>query len=123
MGQVGIGVYILHRKYQVKPHSCQWFAAAFAAAIFHLYQKDKSSDSKVKGFLKLPDLDMLIKQNSPLLPRNICSCDFGGIANCLLNKGKSAIPPFFSDQEVFSSTSNKAKLFAESFSKNSNLDN
>ena len=52
--QVGIDVYILHQKYQVKPHSSPWFSAACAAAIvyrnqfFHLYQKDKSSESKVK---------------------------------------------------------------------------
>ena len=52
--QVGIDVYIPHRKYQVKPHSSPWFSAACAAAIVHrnhffgLYQKEKSSDSKVK---------------------------------------------------------------------------
>ena len=52
--QVGIDVYITHRKYQVKPHSSPWFSAACAAAIVHrnhffrLYQKDKSSDSEVK---------------------------------------------------------------------------
>ena len=52
--QVGIHVYIPHRKYQVKPHSSPWFSAACAAAIVHrnhffrLYQKDKSSASKVK---------------------------------------------------------------------------
>ena len=51
--QVGINVYIPHRKYQVKPHSSAWFSAACAAAIisrnhfFHLYQKNKSSESKV----------------------------------------------------------------------------
>ena len=47
-------VYIPQRKYQVKPHSSAWFSAACAAAIVHryhffcLYQKDKSSASKVK---------------------------------------------------------------------------
>ena len=52
--QVGIDEYIPHRKYQVKPHSSPWFSAACALAIvyrnhfFCLYQKDKSSDSKVK---------------------------------------------------------------------------
>ena len=52
--QVGIYAYIPHRKYQVKPHSSPWFSAACAAAtvqrnnIFRLYQKDKSSHSKVK---------------------------------------------------------------------------
>ena len=52
--QVGIYVYIPHRKYQVKPHSSPWSSAAYAAAIVHrnhsfpVYQKDKSCDSKVK---------------------------------------------------------------------------
>ena len=52
--QVGIDVYIPHRKYKVKPHSSPWFSAACAAAIVHrnhflcLYQREKSSDSKAK---------------------------------------------------------------------------
>ena len=52
--QVGIDVYIPHRKYQVKPHSSPWFSAACAAAIVHrnhffrLHQQNKSSESKVK---------------------------------------------------------------------------
>ena len=52
--QVGIEVYIPHRKYQVKPHSSPWFSAACAAPIvyrnhfFRLYQQNKSSESKVK---------------------------------------------------------------------------
>ena len=33
--QVGIDVYILHRKYQVKPHSSPWCLAACDAAIVH----------------------------------------------------------------------------------------
>ena len=85
--QVGIHAYIsLKKKYQVKPHLSPWFSATCAAAIvhrnhfFHLYQREKSSDSKVKfrqlvivakGHLKLPNLHMLIKEKSPLLPRNV----------------------------------------------------
>ena len=52
--QVGIDVYTPHRKYHVKPHSSPWFSATCATAIVHrnhffrLYQKEKSSDSKVK---------------------------------------------------------------------------
>ena len=52
--QVGIDVYILHRKYQVKPPSSPWFPVSCFAAIVHrnhffcLYQKDKCSDPKVK---------------------------------------------------------------------------
>ena len=51
---MGTDVYIPHRKYQVEPRSSPWFSAACAAAIihrnhvFHLYQKNKSSDSKAK---------------------------------------------------------------------------
>ena len=51
--QVGIDLYIPHRKYQVKPHSSPWFSAACEVAIvhrnhfFHLYQQNKSSASKV----------------------------------------------------------------------------
>ena len=33
--QVGIDVYIPHRKYHVKPHSSPWFSAACAAVIVH----------------------------------------------------------------------------------------
>ena len=53
--QVGIDIYIPHRKYQVKLHSYPQFSAACAAAIVHrnhffrLYQKGKSSDSIVKS--------------------------------------------------------------------------
>ena len=51
--QVGINVYLPHRKYQVKPDSSPWFLAACAAAIVHrnhffrLYHKDKSAPFKV----------------------------------------------------------------------------
>ena len=65
---------------------------------------------------------MLIKQKSPLLPRNLAPMTFGGLVNSVFNKGKSAIPPLFNNLEVLSSASDKAKLFAENFSKNSNLD-
>ena len=43
----------------------------------------------------------------------------GFLANCILNKGKSALSPLFNDPEVLSSASDKAKLFPENFSKNS----
>ena len=52
--QVRIDAYIPHGKYQVKSHSSPWFLTVCAAAVVHrnhffrLYQKDKSSHSKVK---------------------------------------------------------------------------
>ena len=51
--QVGIDVYISHRKCQVKPHSSPWFSVAYATVIVHrnhlcrLYQQNKP-ESKVK---------------------------------------------------------------------------
>ena len=67
-----------------------------------------------KGLLKLPKLH--------LTSQKLGSRDFWQIANSVLNKGKSAIPPLFNGSKVLSSASEKAKLFAENFSKNSNLD-
>ena len=79
--QVGIDVYIPHRKYQVKPHSSPWFSAACVAAIVHknpffcFPQKDKSSESKV--ILKLPNLHMLLKPKSQLRSRSVALKTFG----------------------------------------------
>ena len=58
----------------------------------------QSSDRLVidaKGFLKMPNLHMLIKEKSPLLPRNFALGDFLQNASSVRNKGKSAIPPLF----------------------------
>ena len=132
--QVGIDVY---RKYQVKPHSSPWFSAACAAAIihrnhfFHLYQREKSSDSKVKfrqasnrckRVLEATKLASANKTKESITSQKLGSRDFWQIANSVLNKVKSAIPPLFNGPEVLSSASDKAKLFAKNFSLNSNLD-
>ena len=135
--QVGIDVYILHRKYQVKPHSSPWFSATCAAAMVHrnhffcLYQREKSSDSKVKlrqasnSCKRVLDAAKLVyanKTKESINSQKLGSRDFWRIANSVLNKGKSAIPPLFNGLEVLPSASDKAKLFAENFSMNSNLD-
>ena len=105
--QVGIDVYIPHRKYQVKPHSSPWFSAACAAAIvhrnhfFHLHQQNKSSESKVKfrqGFLKLPNLYMLLKQKSPSLPRNLALETFGELLIVFSTKVNLLYLPYSTDQ-------------------------
>ena len=105
--QVGIDVYIPHRKYQVKPHSSPWFSAACAAAIvhrnhfFHLHQQNKSSESKVKfrqGFLKLPNLYMLLKQKSPSLPRNLALGTFGELLIVFSTKVNLLYLPYSTDQ-------------------------
>ena len=129
--QIGIDVYIHHRKCLVKPHSSPWFSAACAAAIvhrnhfFHLYQREKSSDSKVKfrqasnrckRVLEATKLAYANKTKERITSQKLGSCDFWGMAN-----SKSAIAPLFNSLEVLSSASDKAKLFAENYSMNSNF--
>ena len=135
--QVRVDAYIPHGKYQVKRHSSLWFSAACPAAIvhrnhfFHLHQKDKSSDSKVKfrqasnrckRVLEAAKLAYANKTKESITSQKLGSRDFWRIANSVLNKGKSALPPLFNGLEVLSSASDKAKLLAENFSRNSNLD-
>ena len=100
--QVGIDVYIPHRKYQVKSHSSPWFSAACAAAIvhrnhfFHLHQREKSSDSKVKfrqasnrckRVLEAAKLAHANKTKESITSQKLGSRDFWRIANSVLNKG------------------------------------
>ena len=119
-----IDVYIPHRKYQVKPHLSPWFSASCAAAIahrnhfFHFYQNDKSSDPKVKfrqaiyhcrRVLEAAKLHMLIKKKESIISQKLGSLDFWQIANSVLKKVKSAIPPLFNGLQGLSSASDKAK--------------
>ena len=92
---------------------------------------DKSSDSKVKfrqasnhckRILEAAKLAYANKTKESITSQKLGFRDFLRIANSVLNKGKSDIPPLFNGPEVLSSGSDKAKLFAENFSKNSNLD-
>ena len=62
------------------------------------------------------------KAKESITSQKLSFWDFWQIANTVLSKGKFAIPPLFNNPEVLSSTSDKVKLFAENFSKNSNLD-
>ena len=132
---MGIDVYIPRRKHQVKLHSSPWFSTTCAAAIvhrnhfFHLYKKDKSSASKVKfrqdsnckRALEAAKLAYANKTKESITSQKLGFCDIWQIANSVLHKGKSAVPPLFNSPEV-SSAPDKAKLFAENSSKNSNLD-
>ena len=107
--QVGIDVYIPHRKYQVKPHSSPWFSASCAAAIvyinhfFRLYQQNQSSESKVK-----------FRQAS-----NRCRKVLEAAKLAYATKTKESMTS--QKLEVLSSASDKAKLFPKSFSNNSNV--
>ena len=129
--QVGIDVYIPHRKYQVKPHTSPWFSAACATTILHrnhffcLCQKDKSN-SKIK-FRQTSNCCKRALEAAKLAKQSITSQNFGSqdiwqVANSVLNKYKSAIPPLLNNLEVLCSPSDKVKFFPENFSENSNLD-
>ena len=96
-----------------------------------MYQREKSSDSKVKfrqasnrckRVLEAAKVAYANKTKECVTYQKLGSRDFRRIANSVLNKGKSTIPPLFNGPEVLSSASDKAKLFAENFSLNSNLD-
>ena len=88
-------------------------------------QQNKSSESKVK-FRQASNCCKKVLEAAKLTyaktKESITSRDFWQIANSVLNKGKSAIPLLFNGLWALSSASDKAKLFAENFSKNSNLD-
>ena len=122
--QVGIDVYIPHCKYQVKPHSSPWFSAACAAAIVHrnhffrLYQREKSSDSKVKfrqasncckRVLEAAKLTYANKRKESIASQELDSWDFWRISNSVVKKGKSTIHALFNGQKVWSSASEKRK--------------
>ena len=92
---------------------------------------DKSSASKVnlrqvsnhcKRVLEAAKLAFVNKTKKSMTSQKLGCHDFWQIGNSVLKKGKSALPPLFNNPEGFSSVSDKAKLFADNFSKNSNLD-
>ena len=99
--------------------------------LFRLHLKDNSSESKVKfrqanncckRVLEADKLVYATKTKESITSQKLDPRYFWRIANSVLSKGKSAIPPLFNSPEVLPSASDKAKLFAENFSKNSNLD-
>ena len=135
--QVEIDVFIPHCKYQAKPHSSPWFSASCAVAIvhrnhiFHFHQQNKLSESKAKfkqvcilckSVLEAAKLKYASNTKEPITSQKIGSQDFWRIANSVLKKSKSAIPPSFNSPKELSFASDKAKLYAKNFSKNSNLE-
>ena len=84
--------------------------------------KSRQASNCCKRVLEAARLAYAGKTKEPITSQKLGSQDFWQIANSVLNKGKSAIPPLFNRAKVLSSASDKIKLFAENFSKNSNLD-
>ena len=95
-----------------------------------MYQQNKSFESKVifrqashccKRVLEAAKLAHTTKTKESITSHKRDSQDFQRIADSAL-KGKSAITPLFKGPEALSSASDKVKLFAKSFSKNSDID-
>ena len=91
-----------------------------------MYQHNKSSESKVKfrqasncckSVLEAAKVAYAYKTKESITSQKLGFQYFCQIANSVLNKTKSAVPPLFNGLEVFASD-----CFAEHFSKNSNLD-
>ena len=61
------------------------------------------------------------KPKESITSQKLGTRDFWWIANSVLSKDKSAIPPLINAAEVLSSASDKAKLLSKNFSKNFNL--
>ena len=102
---------------------CEWFQVGIDAYIPH--RKCKSSESKVKfrqasnrskRVLEPAKLTYANKTKDSITSQKLGTRDFWRIANSVLKKGKTAIPPLFNEPEVLSSASDKAKLLAENFS-------
>ena len=96
-----------------------------------MYQRNKSSESKVKfrqasnrskRVLEAAKLAYPSKTKEFITSQKLGSWDFGQITISVLKKGKSTIPPLFNGPEVLFSASDNAKLFAKNFSKKSNFD-
>ena len=69
----------------------------------------------------LPKLACANKTKEPVTSEKLHSLDFCQIANGVPKKSKSCILALLNGPEVLFSASDKAKLFAKNFSKNSNL--
>ena len=130
----GIDVYITHRKYQVKPHSSPRFSSACVAAILHrnhffcLCQQNKSkvklgkASNRCQRILEDAELAYVLKTKEFITSQELGSWDFCRIANGVLNKDRSVIPPLSNGPEVLPSASDKAKFFVTNFSTKSNLE-
>ena len=75
-----------------------------------------------KGILEPAKLAYNNNTKESITSQKLGSQDFWQIANSILKKVKYAIPPLFSGPGVLSFVSDKTKLSAKNFSKNSNLE-
>ena len=128
----GINIFVLHKKFQQKPHSQPWFSPACAAAIahrnhyFHRYHKNPSpttkSDYRIASNRCKYTLNNAKDQYSNMIKlrieaENLDSREFWRIANRVMNLWKSSKPTLPNGPEILSSSVDQAQLFAKDFNK------
>ena len=91
------------------------FVSGFRLELMYICKFTQTSN-RCKRVLEAAKLAYANKLKESITSQKLGSWDFWRIANSVLNKGKSAIPPLFNGLEVLVSASDKAKNF-----KNSNL--
>ena len=95
--QVGIDVYVPHRKYQVKSHSSLSFSAAivYRNNFFYLYLQNKSSEcnakfrqasNRCKRVLEVAELTYATKTKDSSLPRNLAVVTLGELLTVFSTK-------------------------------------
>ena len=82
----------------------------------------RQAGNRCKRVLEAAKLAYANKAKASITSQELSSRNIWRIADNVVNKGKSDITPLFNKPELLSSASDKAKLFAKKFSKNSNLD-
>ena len=135
--RLGMDIYIPSRTFQIKAHSQPWYTPACAAAIAHrnhffkLYHQSGSLDSK-RRFQKARNHCKRVLEDAKqqyansvadsIASQRLGSRDFWRIANSVLNRSRSSVPPLFNGPEVLTSPQDKANLFGNNFASNSTLD-
>ena len=116
--RVGIDVYILHQKYQIKSHSPPWFSAASAAAIIHRNHFQTSNN----GCKSILEAAKLAYDNKTKLERNLALGTLGKLLMVFLTKVNLLYLLYSMVRRYCFAAFDKAILFTKIFSKNSNLD-
>ena len=84
--------------------------------------KFSQASNSCKRFLEAAKFACANKTKESITSQKHGSWDFWQIANSVLNNTESGIPSLFNSTKVLSCASDRAKLFAKNFFKNSNLD-
>merc|ERR1711867_408885 len=133
----GMECFIPYKNFYHKPSGQPWFTPECAAAIahrqqaFHTFQRDKhvvekeEADKKAstccRNILRRSKASYAKSIQAKIARKGLGSREFWRITNKVLGRGKPSIPTLKKDDELISSSQDKADIFAEIFSANSTL--